>query len=84
MADTGNNRYDRIEWQVFMTGSLGEQVRKRRRQLGLKQEELADLAGVSPSFVRFVEHDKASVRLDKVQDVLNVLGLEMTLKVKTT
>lgn len=84
MADTEQNRYDRIDRKVFMMGSLGEQVRQRRRHLGLRQEELADLAGVSPSFVRFVEHDKASVRLDKVQDVLNVLGLEMTLKVKTT
>jgi HTH-type transcriptional regulator/antitoxin HipB len=64
--------------------SLGAQVKQRRRHLGLTQEELADLAGVSPSFVRFVEHDKASVRLDKVQDVLNVLGLEMTLRVRTT
>ena len=67
-----------------MTNGLGEQVRERRRQLGLRQEELADLAWVSPSFVRFLEHDKASVRLDKVQDVLNVLGLEITLKVKAT
>jgi HTH-type transcriptional regulator / antitoxin HipB len=67
-----------------MMNGLGEQVRERRRQLGLRQEELADLAGVSPSFVRFLEHDKATVRLDKVQDVLNVLGLEMTLKVRST
>lgn len=67
-----------------MTKSLGEQIKRRRRELGLRQEELADLANVSPSFVRFVEHDKASVRLDKVQDVLNVLGLEMTLELKAT
>jgi HTH-type transcriptional regulator/antitoxin HipB len=67
-----------------LTKSLGEQIKRRRRELGLRQEELADLANVSPSFVRFVEHDKASVRLDKVQDVLNVLGLEMTLELKAT
>ena len=64
--------------------SLGEEVRSRRRKLGLSQEELADLAGVSPSFVRFVEHDKSSVRLDKLRSVLNVLGLEVTIKVKST
>jgi y4mF family transcriptional regulator len=64
--------------------SLGEEVRSRRRKLGLSQEELADLAGVSPSFVRFVEHDKSSVRLDKLRAVLNVLGLEVTIKVKST
>ncbi len=64
--------------------SLGEEVRSRRRKLGLSQEELADLAGVSPSFVRFVEHDKSSVRLDKLRAVLNVLGLEVTIKAKST
>lgn len=64
--------------------TLGEEVRRRRRELHLNQAEVADLAGVSPSLVRFIERDKPTVRLDKVADVLNVLGLEMTVKVKST
>lgn len=64
--------------------TLGQQVKERRRKLQLRQDEVADLAGVSPSFIRFVEHDKAGVRLDKLQDVLAVLGLEVELKLRST
>ena len=64
--------------------TLGEQVRGRRRELHLSQKEVADLAGVSPSFVRFIEHDKPTLRLDKVVGVLEVLGLELSVKVRTT
>jgi y4mF family transcriptional regulator len=54
---------------------LSQAVRARREELGLRQAELADLAGCSQRFVHTVEHGKASLRLDKVLDVLEVLGL---------
>jgi y4mF family transcriptional regulator len=56
-------------------GSLGGEVRARRRALGLRQEELAELSGTSVRFVRELEHGKATVRLDKVLAVLDALGL---------
>lgn len=56
-------------------GSLGGEVRARRRALGLRQEELAELSGTSVRFVRELEHGKATVRLDKVLVVLEALGL---------
>lgn len=57
--------------------TLGEAVRKRRHELGLRQTELADLAGCSQRFVHTVEHGKPSLRLDKVLDLLEVLGLSL-------
>lgn len=54
---------------------LAEAVRARREELGLRQAEVADLAGCSQRFLHTVEHGKASLRLDKVLDVLAVLGL---------
>lgn len=54
---------------------LGEAVRRRRQELGLRQTELADLAGCSQRFVHTVEQGKPTLRLDKVLDVLEVLGL---------
>lgn len=57
--------------------TLGDDVRAQRRALGLGQVELAELADVSERFVRSLEQDKASVRLDKVAAVLAVLGLEL-------
>ncbi|MGL5859029.1 MAG: type II toxin-antitoxin system Y4mF family antitoxin [Angustibacter sp.] len=56
---------------------LATDVRQRRRALGLGQQEVADLSGASVRFVRELEHGKATVRLDKVLDVLEVLGLRL-------
>lgn len=57
--------------------SLAEDVRLRRKELGLTQVDAADLAGVSERFVRLVEAGKDSVRLDKLEALLGVLGLEL-------
>jgi len=63
--------------------TIGEHVRARRKELHLGQVELAELAGVSPTMVRTLEHDKTTVQLDKVRDVLDVLGLELTVIMKS-
>lgn len=57
--------------------ALGEAVRRRRHELGLRQAELAELAGCSQRFVHTVEHGKLSLQLDKVLDLLDVLGLAL-------
>ncbi|GAA5166033.1 helix-turn-helix domain-containing protein [Ornithinimicrobium tianjinense] len=56
-----------------------EQLVARRRELGLRQVDVAELAGVSERFVRLLEAGKDSVRLDKVAPVLEVLGLRLAL-----
>lgn len=59
-----------------------ERIRTRRRELGLTQAELADLAECSARFVRSLEAGKATVRVDKLLAVANVLGLELRLEVR--
>ncbi|HSK24815.1 MAG TPA: helix-turn-helix transcriptional regulator [Egicoccus sp.] len=59
---------------------LGPVVRQRRRDLGLRQDELADLAGVSTRFVHTLEAGKPSVQMDRVVAVLEVLGLELAVQ----
>ncbi|MBM4061122.1 MAG: helix-turn-helix domain-containing protein [Planctomycetes bacterium] len=54
---------------------LGAAVRERRRALGLKQVELAELARCSTRFVHMVEAGKTTVRLDKLLALLGILGL---------
>lgn len=51
----------------------------RRKELGLRQEDLALLAGVSERFVRQLEAGKSTVRLDTLTAVLEALGLELAL-----
>lgn len=65
---------------AFMEGLAGT-VRRRREGLGLRQVELAELAGCSTRFVHTLEAGKPTVRLDKLLDVLNVLGLRLEVAV---
>ena len=67
--------HDRAESLV----ALAEGVRSRRRELALTQQEVADLAGVSVRFVHTVEAGKPSLRLDRLLQVLEVLGLGLRL-----
>ena len=59
------------------TAALGRAIRARRKALKLTQVDLSRLAGCGPDFVYDVEAGKASLRLDKLLDVLGVLGLEL-------
>ncbi len=56
---------------------LAQTVLKRRAELGLSQTDLADLAGTSRRFVHVLEHGKPNLRLDKLLNVLEVLGLDL-------
>jgi len=56
---------------------LATTVAARRKQLGLRQQDLADLAGVSHRFVQALEGGKETVRLDKVAATLRALGLHL-------
>src|SRR3954469_8269056 len=55
-------------------------LRARRRALCLTQTEPARLAGCGPDFIYDVEAGKPSLRLDKLIDLLAVLGLELALR----
>ncbi|QCB96177.1 transcriptional regulator [Arthrobacter sp. PAMC25564] len=63
---------------------LAAEVRARRGRLRLSQRDLAELAGVSERFVRFVEQGKRSVQLDSLLALLDTLGLELRLGTRTS
>ena len=59
--------------------SLAGAARARRKALRLTQVDLSRLAGCGPDFVYDLEAGKTTLRLDKLLDVLAVLGLELVL-----
>ena len=63
----------------IVTKSLGRTIRERRRQLGVSQNDVAELAGVSVRFLGEIERGKPTVRLSGLIDVCRVLGLAITL-----
>lgn len=54
-------------------------ARTRRVELGLRQRDLAELAGVSERLIREIERGKPGLRLDSLLRVLEVLGYQLTL-----
>lgn len=53
---------------------LSEFVKVKRREQGWTQVQLADYAGVGLRFIRELEQGKASLRLDKVNQVLDLFS----------
>lgn len=67
----------RVSPHSARAAALARAVRARRKALKLTQVDLSRLAGCGPDFVYDVEVGKMSLRLDKLLDVLGVLGLEL-------
>ncbi len=59
-----------------MHSALSQFIKQRRKQTGLTQEELAYKAGVGLRFIRDLEQGKATLRLDKVNQVLRLFNHE--------
>lgn len=57
--------------------NLGEFVKTKRRSVNLTQPELAEKAGIGLRFLRELEQGKETLRLDKVNQVLNLFGYEV-------
>lgn len=68
----------RTSHPVLDAVDLGRAVRRRRKEAGLTQTELADAAGTSLRFVSEVERGKPTARLQGVMRLLAELGLELS------
>jgi y4mF family transcriptional regulator len=68
---------------INMNTSIATFIKVKRKQLKLTQPELAEKAGVGLRFVRELEHGKQSVRLDKVNQLLDLFGSELGVIQKT-
>ncbi len=63
-------------------GPIGVFVRSRRRELGYTQEILAKRAGVGLRFLKELELGKQTLRLDKVNQIVEYLGGEIIVRDK--
>jgi len=59
---------------------LGAIVRATRKQQGLRQDELAGVAGVGIRFIIELEAGKPTMQIGKIMAVLAALGLTLTLE----
>ena len=57
--------------------SLNEYVKSKRKSLGLSREEFALKAGVGLRFLRELEQGKETLKMDKVNQVLKLFGMQL-------
>jgi y4mF family transcriptional regulator len=63
---------------------IGEIVHQRRSALQLKQEDLAELSGITEKTIYLLENGKGNPSYSTLLNILNVLGMEMNVHVKKT
>mgnify|MGYP001601955463 FL=1 len=63
-----------------MKNNIASQIKILRKKNGLTQIEFAKRAGVGLRFLRELEQGKATIRMDKLMQVLDFLGYHLELK----
>ena len=66
------------------TDDVGAVVRAQRQALGLRQMDLAGIGGTGNRLIVDIEKGKPTVQLQKVLDVLDLLGLELMVRQKAS
>ena len=64
---------------MLRQGLTGSRIRERRMQLGIKQADLAQAAGISASYLNLIEHNRRRIGGKLVSDIARALGVEATL-----
>ena len=54
--------------------NIGHEIRKRRQELRLTQQSLADMSGVSVRMIKSIEGDYANPSMRTVDKLLKTLG----------
>ena len=67
---------------IHSTIELGRVAREQRKRLSLIQLDIAGMANTGNRFIVELEQGKPTVQLQKVLDILDLLGLEMVIRHK--
>lgn len=67
---------------MISASGIGESVRRARKGMGLRQDELAAAAGVGLRFLVELERGKPTVQLGRTLAVLATVGLDLQVVVR--
>ena len=62
--------------------SLSTTLTARRKTLGISQNDLAEMSGVSLATIKNIERGKGNPSFETVNKILTVLGMEIVFKVR--
>lgn len=71
---------DNRRFRVYDGSSFGAAIKQFRRQAGLTQEQLAEQAGVSRTYLSRLEHGHQTEQTRHILALLRQLGVRMTIE----
>jgi transcriptional regulator with XRE-family HTH domain len=79
MSNSGDGSEEQ-PYRVYTGASIGPAIRHYRLQEGLTQADLADLVGLTPSYLSRLENGDGTEELRRIIRILRQLGVRMTLQ----
>ena len=61
--------------------AIGDILQSRRKARKISQEQVADIAGISPRTLRDIEKGIANPELETLMKICNVLGMQIKIEV---
>ncbi len=66
----------------MLVKKIGETIKNRRKELGITQPHLAEVAGISTNTLYKLERGSGNPSLEVLSKLVDVLGLELKIEVK--
>ena len=67
---------------MLLISRIGKQIKERRATLRITQQDLSEMAGISPNTLYKIERGQANPSLSVLTKVAEVLGMDLKLEVK--
>lgn len=67
-------------FRLYTAASAGPAIRHYRKEAGLTQEQLADMAGLNRSYLSELEQGKETEQMRRILRLLKLLGVRATLQ----
>jgi len=65
-----------------LKSEIGLKIKQRRKELGLEQVDLCEMAEIGSTTLSKLEQGKGNITLESLEKLIAVLGLECTLVLK--
>jgi transcriptional regulator with XRE-family HTH domain len=77
---TSANASEEQPYRIYTGASIGPAIRHYRRQADLTQAQLADLVGLTPTYLSRLENGEGTEELRRIIRILKQLGVRMALQ----
>ena len=68
---------------LINSNDIGKIVQDRRKLLSINQQDLSEMANVTIKTIYAIENNKGNPTIEVLKKVLNVLGLEIKIQIKS-